>query len=567
MIFNLRRSSLITKLEKEALKRQKDSGKDSEEWVQLLDWPGCPLIDSEGLHSCVRSLKWSDSVSPLDLPNFETQARRLRYQALGDECRKNKIQHLLLAHHNDDQAETVLLRLASGHKELGLQGMRSVADIPECWGVHGVHQSGQRDLAVLGLCREREKDPSSPHAQELNRILAKDDIFENGGVKILRPLLGFSKERLIQTCRARSLAWEEDKTNKDTWRTPRNNIRELLRSAKLPQALQKTSMLHLAKQSSDKVHKQRTIAESILVCCEILLLDARCGGLIVRFPLNLLPRGEDPAPEKAWKAHLASFGFSATLLLQRLVEIVTPREEVSLQSLKQAVVSIFPELFEADRRLQPVSFTGGGAQFQRLYSPLPAPRSGLDPAISGKWEDLDPTFVWKLTRQPLSKAPLSHTVPPSANPESSIADDLPSWSSWQLWDGRYWIRLLNHSCRPLIVRSFQLSDLNYLRSAFTPQRYKEFHRFLSLAAPDKVRWTLLAVAELVDNTLPMGRVLALPTLGQSGIFNIRDQNGKKKLAWQVRYKSVRLDSQMSHVGYDKISRNRSLITSWEDSRP
>lgn len=518
------------------------------------------VIDLEGLYSSVRNLTWADSVSPLDLPDFETQARRLRYQTLGDQCRKKEVQWLLLGHHEDDQAETVLMRLASGHKGLGLQGMRSSADLPECWGVHGVHQSGRTDLAASRLRREEEKDPASQHAHDLRHIVARNDIFEQGGVRVFRPLLSFSKERLIQTCRSRGLAWEEDKTNKDTWRTPRNNIRGLLRSAKLPQALQKTSMLRLAEQISDTMRKRHTTVERILACCEILLLDARCGGLIVRLPIHIFIPGQ----ESGRASYVGTFRFTATLLLKRLVEMVTPQEEVSLQSLKQATASIFPELVEADRKLQPTSFTGGGAQFQRLHSPLPAPRSQLDPATSGTWQDLDHVFVWKLTRQPFSKAPLNITVQPSASSESKTADNPPSWSSWQLWDGRYWIRLLNRSRRPLIVRSFQHTDLRYLRSTLTPQRYKKFHKFLLLAAPDKVRWTLLAVAKLGDDTLPMGRVLALPTLGQAGNFDMGEKIRTKKVEWQVRYKSVRLGYRESDDGVSIVARSESLVTSWKD---
>lgn len=525
------------------------------------------MVDFEGFYPFVRSLTWPDSVTPLDLPDFETQARRLRYQALGDECRKQNIQSLLLAHHDDDQAETVLMRLASGHKSLGLQGMRSSTDIPECWGVHGVHRSGMWDQAARRLNRQEEKTPGSPQAHHLRGLLAKDDIIEKGGVKILRPLLGFSKERLIQTCRVQALPWEEDKTNKDTWRTPRNNIRGLLRSAKLPQALRKTSMLQLAKLVSNKSKETSRMALRILPGCEVLLFDARCGGLIVRLP-SRLTRAPHVEQEGSWMIYMGKTRLTAMILLRNFVQIVSPQEEVSLQSLRQAVVSIFPEFNDrysaAAGRLQPTDFTGGGVQFQRLHCPLPAPRSELYPAVSGTWTDLDPVFVWKLTRQPFSKAPLSLTVQPSANAESTVADNAHSWSSWQLWDGRYWIRLLNRSCRPLIVRSFQLSDLQYLRSILTPQRYKDFHKLLLLAAPDKVRWTLLAIAELVDDTLTAGRVLALPTLGKVGIFDIGDGNGTNMVEWQIRYKYVGLGYQKSDDGSSKISRNGNLITSWKD---
>ena len=522
----------------------------------------------EGLYPSVRSLTWPDSVSPLDLSGFETQARRLRYQALGDECRKQGIQCLLLAHHDDDQAETVLMRLASGHKGLGLQGMRSSTDIPECWGMHGVHRSGTRDLAALRLRREEEVEPPSPKAKHLRRILASHDIFEEGGVKILRPLLGFSKERLIETCRARALPWEEDKTNKETWRTTRNNVRELLRSAKLPQALQKTSMLQLAKQTSENFQKTKGTVEKLASCCEILLFDARCGGLIVRLPRRLMRLCRDLGREEAGTVDTRKVLFTATLLLRDLVQIVTPVEEVSLQSLRNAAVSIFTELNNgdttADRRLQPTTFTGGGVQFQRLHSPLPAPRSEFGSATSGPWQDLDPVFVWKLTRQPFSKAPLILTVQPSANTESSTADNPPFWSPWQLWDGRYWIRLFNRSCQPLIVRSFQVSDLKHLRSTLNPQRYEKFYKFLRLAAPDKVRWTLLAIAEPEDDTLTLGRVLALPTLGKAGIFDIGDGSGTSKVEWQVRYKYVGFEHQNSGEAFSKISRNPNLISSWKN---
>ena len=513
------------------------------------------------MYPVTRSLTWPDSVAPLDLPDFETQARRLRYQALGNACRERLINWLLVAHHDDDQAETVLMRLASGHKGLGLQGMSLLADIPECWGMHGVYRSGKWEAIALRLRREEEKDPSSEKAQILRRALARPDILERGGVRILRPLLDFSKERLIETCRARALGWEEDKTNEDTWRTPRNNIRALLRSAKLPQALQKSSMLQLAKKTSDTFQKKSASVGRIVDRCEILLFDVRCGGLVVRLPSRMtikVRRGD------AYAAYRKSARLSAMLLLRTFVLPVTPQEEVSLHSLEQAAVSIFPDLNDndiaVDKTLQPTNFTGGGVQFQRLHSPLAAPLSELNPAISTPWGDLDPVFVWMLTRQPFSKNPLTLTVQPPANAGSPIADHSPSWSSWQLWDGRYWIRLLNRSSRPLIVRSFQPSDLQHLHYTLSRARYKELHHLLHLTVPGKVRWTLLAIAETGGDSLPTGQLLALPTLGQVGTFDIGDVNGEKKVEWQIRYKLVGLGLQQSYDDFNETPQNSNLTS-------
>jgi tRNA(Ile)-lysidine synthase len=58
--------------------------------------------------------------------NIESQARNLRYEALTEMCQAHKIQDLLLAHHLDDQAETVLIQLMRGAGLPGLSAMPQV---------------------------------------------------------------------------------------------------------------------------------------------------------------------------------------------------------------------------------------------------------------------------------------------------------------------------------------------------------------------------------------------------------------------------------------------------------
>jgi tRNA(Ile)-lysidine synthase len=56
---------------------------------------------------------------------IEEAARIARYQALGEMCRESDCRLLLTAHHQDDQAETVLLQLMRGAGLPGLSGMAS----------------------------------------------------------------------------------------------------------------------------------------------------------------------------------------------------------------------------------------------------------------------------------------------------------------------------------------------------------------------------------------------------------------------------------------------------------
>jgi tRNA(Ile)-lysidine synthase len=58
--------------------------------------------------------------------NIESQARNLRYESLTQMCQAHKIQDLLLAHHLDDQAETVLIQLMRGAGLPGLSAMPHV---------------------------------------------------------------------------------------------------------------------------------------------------------------------------------------------------------------------------------------------------------------------------------------------------------------------------------------------------------------------------------------------------------------------------------------------------------
>ena len=481
----------------------------------------------------------------------------------------------MVGHHKDDHAETVMMRLASGHTSRGILGIRPHTDLPECWGIHGVHRSG--------LCEANSQRLWIKHLQGqrvLTDIAPKDFIFERGGIQLLRPLITFNKKRLMETCRANAVKWEEDSTNAEPWRTPRNAVRKFFQSYKLPVALRKDSMLALSNQNRKYIGIQMSVAENELNQCDVSVFDLRSGRLVVRLPNRASP--EDGARSHTYKTELR---VSTAFLLRELAYAVSPLEDIAFGSMEPAVMSIYPELFDGRNLMhQPTIFTTGGVHFQRLPWPLSQHRIEPRPSDSRKsvpeMERLNPDFVWQLTRQPLSNELPSFTIPPiRANPSLlSDSDTYPPdmypmssdspWSPWHLWDGRYWIRVLNRLTQHLVVRPLQRSDLRVIEATIGGDRYKVLRKLLGAAAPDKIRWTLPAIAQVDDSQPSLSRVLALPTLGPGGHLAVVNEKGHKRLEWQVRYKKpypgFRIDRKSNTSRPLRLNSDPAYMPTWND---
>jgi len=95
---------------------------------------------------------------------IQEQARHARYGLMADYCEKNAIKGLFLAHHQDDQAETVLFRLAKGSGLDGLAGMQEVQDYEGRMALLRPFL-GVEKQEILAYCEELEvpfvKDPSN----------------------------------------------------------------------------------------------------------------------------------------------------------------------------------------------------------------------------------------------------------------------------------------------------------------------------------------------------------------------------------------------------------------------
>jgi len=102
---------------------------------------------------------------PIPSGDLQAVARAARYGLLEGWCAAHGVLHLLMAHHREDQAETVLLRLARGSGLDGLAGMAAEVEHRAC--------------------------------------------------RVLRPLLGTPRARLAATLAARGQDWIEDPSNLD----------------------------------------------------------------------------------------------------------------------------------------------------------------------------------------------------------------------------------------------------------------------------------------------------------------------------------------------------------------
>ncbi|KAL3264478.1 hypothetical protein ABHI18_000693 [Aspergillus niger] len=210
-------------------------------------------LDDMGLQTQILPLTWPSH----HISAFETHARRLRFQALGQACRAHSIETLLMGHHQDDNVETTLWRLCTGARGAGLAGIPAVTRIPECHGLFGVAESGSSmTLLKPGNSDYRIKTTNTNELKLTGSSLNTDQHQQTkyniatGGISITRPLHAFPKRSLLATCKANKIPYVEDPTNFDPTLTPRNAIRSLLAEKKLPRALREESILSLMRKSN-----------------------------------------------------------------------------------------------------------------------------------------------------------------------------------------------------------------------------------------------------------------------------------------------------------------------------
>lgn len=143
--------------------------------------------------------------------SIEMAARELRYRWFAEVAKAEGCKAIAVAHHQNDQAETVLLNLKRGTGIRGLCGMRAKAENAYSLEDGAMAPTGRSVGYILEANGEKRET-------------------KGGDAPIIRPLLCTTRDYIEHYLRdIRHIGWVDDSTNSDT-RIKRNAVREQLKS-------------------------------------------------------------------------------------------------------------------------------------------------------------------------------------------------------------------------------------------------------------------------------------------------------------------------------------------------
>ena len=118
--------------------------------------------------------------------NIQSNARKIRYKLLSDFSRKVRANHILTAHHSDDQVETFLIRLSRGSGVQGLSSMKFITKLDKKINlVRPLLDFKKKDLIFITkkIFVKVIKDPSNNNPKYLRtRIRHLKKILEKNGI-------------------------------------------------------------------------------------------------------------------------------------------------------------------------------------------------------------------------------------------------------------------------------------------------------------------------------------------------------------------------------------------------
>ncbi|KAF2667793.1 hypothetical protein BT63DRAFT_441360 [Microthyrium microscopicum] len=510
-----------------------------------------------------------DEIKP-DKSNLESRARDARFKALGIECARRGIRHLLLGHHKDDGYEMAIQRLSLSQRaeyQFSMSTGPTPIPVPRSEG-YGLVSSGKpKDLDFLDF---------GQHTGIKG--------FEQGGVFILHPLLHLEKSQLVQLCRTKFIPWVEDPSNADATLTGRNAIRSIVATSDLPRALQRASMVKMITTIDELLQVYRAMAHDLFDICQ-LKFDPGLGLLYARLPTWKTIIDQCRANESR---PLKNHSFLAALLLRKFVDIVSMNSTNSLQNIIPAVEYVYPRSSGFRIRISAVQTAGTHITWHyirktKIGQTLP----WLSTEQTAKTVDLDSEIYFAFSRSglasrwfsnpytmrlaedskassPVSGNHLMRRILPSVPNDNADSAELNF--NPEIFDQKFWISVNSQHeeddhvwIRPLLPEHLdQIRSLLAKRSAYLQgpsptisaqsgplSRTIREMDILGSKLEDLTRLAIpiieyLPKSSIHDRNEPLiGHVLAFPTLGVRVVRNSDDMpQWAKNIEWVSRYKFV-----------------------------
>jgi tRNA(Ile)-lysidine synthase len=176
-----------------------------------------------------------------DGASLQAQAREARYAALSEWAASHSLAAVATGHHADDQAETLLMRLARGSGLGGLSGIREVTDIAGCRVIRPLLQMRKAALAEivaaagwLPVLDPANNDPRHERTR-VRQLLASTDWLDPERLARSAAALAEANEAIeaaVGLARDRHLVFASDVASlRDVHLLPREITRRLLLSA------------------------------------------------------------------------------------------------------------------------------------------------------------------------------------------------------------------------------------------------------------------------------------------------------------------------------------------------
>ncbi|MBQ4059376.1 MAG: tRNA lysidine(34) synthetase TilS [Lachnospiraceae bacterium] len=161
----------------------------------------------------------------------EEMGRIYRYRCFDDVMNQVGAKKLAIAHHMDDQAETVLFHLVRGSRMAGLEGIHPVTEL---W-----NRQGENDVSTKKCLSDKQEK------------------------KIIRPLLNCRKEELLHWLQENNVMWMEDCTNEDN-----TYSRNCIRNQVLPvlEQVNAQAVRHIA-EYADEMREYKTFFQHAVDNC------------------------------------------------------------------------------------------------------------------------------------------------------------------------------------------------------------------------------------------------------------------------------------------------------------